>query len=193
MSACCDLEWRETTLSPRDRAVARDSYVREFERRFNDWSDIAKVCYEVERDKDYELLGFRSFGAWIIAAAPRSRAYIYLVTGRYKELKDDFSDQELSEIALDSTATLRKLSPAVRKDPEVRAAAKKKPQELRQVVIERHPDQLVEEIVEKSLRFTGSQWKVIEGAFQSYREREQDETASLEDFVEWLITEVYVR
>lgn len=193
MSALVDLEWRETTLSPQDRAIARDSYVREFERRFNDWSDIGRVCYEIERDKDYELLGFKSFHQWILVAAPKSRAYIYLVTGRYKELKADFTDEELAQIDLDSTNTLRRLPSAVRRDPIVREGAKKKPQEFRQIVQESHPEQMIEDVVEKQLKFSRSQWEVVEGAFESYKVRENDEYASLEDFVEWAITEIYLR
>jgi hypothetical protein len=186
MSSAFDIEIRpDFNCTPKERALARDSFVREFERRFNDWSEIAKICYEVERDQDYLLLGYKSFHQWILAVAPKSRAYIYLVTGRYKELRDDFTDDELSQIDLDSTNTLRKLSPAVRRDPEVREAAKKKPRELRQKVIERFPNQHLEEITPRVQNFTTSQAEVFDEALAVYRALNNHE-ASVEEFVEWM-------
>lgn len=186
MGTICDVEWREVALSPKDRAVARDSFVREFERRFSDWSEIARVCSEIERDKDWEVLGYKSYHQWLIAAAPRSRSYIYLVTGRYKELKDDFTDEELSQIDLDSTKTLRKLSPAVRHDPEVREAAKKKPRELRRLIVERHPEQHVEDIEERTLKFETSQAAIFDEAVEAWRKLnnpEESAEAILEDIL----------
>jgi hypothetical protein len=186
MGTCVDIEVRpSSSLTPQDRAEYRDHFVREFEARFNDWSAIARVCCDVERDRDYLLLGFKSFHQWILAAAPKSRAYIYLVTGRYKELKDDFSDAELAEIDLDSTTTLRKLSPAVRRDPEVREAAKKKPRDLRKVVTEKHPEQLIEECDARVLNFPVSAAEVFDEALQCYRTM-NNPSAPVEEFVEGL-------
>lgn len=191
MSACLDYEIRpEFNLSPKERALARDSFVRDFERRFSDWSEIARVCCEVERDKDWQLLGFKSYHAWLMEAAPRSRSYIYLVTGRYRELKDDFTDDELAQIDLDSTTTLRKLSSAVRRDPKVREAAKKKPRELRQVVIETHPEQHIEDVVEKTFKFESSAWDIIEQAFEKWREEQENPNVGMATFFEWLVSEV---
>ena len=186
MSACVDVEWRELKLTPKDRAEARDSLVREFERQWNNWSEIGRVCSEIERDKDWEVLGYKSYHQWLIAAAPRSRSYIYLVTGRYKELKDDFTDEELSQIDLDSTKTLRKLSPAVRHDPEVREAAKKKPRELRRLIVERHPEQHVEDIEERTLKFETSQAAIFDEAVEAWRKLnnpEESAEAILEDIL----------
>ena len=185
MSALVDLEWRTNHLSPQDRAEYRDHFVREFERRFNDWSEIARVCCDVERDKDYLLLNFKSFHQWIISAAPKSRAYIYLVCGRYKELKVDFSDEELSQIDLESTTTLRKLSPAIRKDPEIREAAKKKPRDLRKLVVEKHPEQHLEEFDARVLNFPYSVAEVYDEALEIYR-LFNNPGAPPEEFVEGL-------
>jgi hypothetical protein len=162
-------EIRELHLSARDRAVARDSFVREFERQWNSWSEIGRVAYEVERDKDFLLLGFKSFGAWIVDRAPKSRAYIYLVARAYGELRDDFTDADMAEIDLDSTRTLRQLSPAVRRDPEVREAAKKKPRELRQKVQEKFPSQHIEHIEERTLKFVVSQADIFDEAVQIWK------------------------
>ncbi len=177
----------EFGITPQERADARDSFVRSFERQFSDWTEIAKVCIEVERDRDYELLGFPSWHAWLMAAAPKSRSYIYLVVGRYKELIPDIPDAELAQITLGSAGVLRQLSSKIRQHPEIRKAATLKPSDLRQVLYKEFPDQHFEPVVEHRLRFTISQWGRIEAAFEAYRVL--DSTASLETFIEWLVSE----
>lgn len=177
----------EFALSPSERAEARDTFVRSFEQQFADWSSIAKVCVEIERDKDYLLLGFQSFGSWLMEAAPRSRSYIYLVMGRYKELAPDISDDNLARIPLESTLTLRKLSSKVRQSPELASAAIKKPKELRKYIQVNHPDQHIDDIVERRLKFTGEQWDRVETAYETYLLAHPG--ASLESFIDWMVVE----
>lgn len=177
----------ETSLTPLERATARNSFVKDFEERFADWSTIAKVCIEVERDKDYLLLGYHSWNAWLLEVAPKSRSYIYLVVGRYKELIPDIPEEELAQIPLGSAGVLKQLSSAARRDPAVRQAARSKPSELRMVVSATHPEQALETIVEKKCRFAMSQWNVIDSAYQAYLVL--DDGASFEDFIEWLVSE----
>lgn len=180
-------EIRETSLTPKERAEARDNYVRVFDSQFADWSAIAKVCCDIERDKDWQVLGFSSFNAWLLNAAPRSRSYLYLVIGRYKELSADIPDEELAQIPLTSAGVLKQLSLAVRRESKVRQAAKGKPSELREVLARDYSTQHVEPIVEHRLRFTLSQWQRIESAWEAYRM--VDEGASLEVFLEWAVSE----
>lgn len=177
----------ETDITPKERALARDSFVRSFERQFADWAEIARVCCQIEQDKDYHLLGFASFGAWLMQAAPRSRSYIYLVMGRYKELSPDISDEELAQIPLESAGVLKQLSPSVRRQSKVRQQAKGKASELIVTVQKDFPDQLIEGIVERRLKFTTSQWQRVEAAYEAYLVT--DEGASLETFIEWLVSE----
>ena len=188
MGHVVDLEIRpESNLTPQERAAARDSFVRSFERQFSDWSEIARVCCQIEQDRDYVLLGFHSFGAWLIEAAPRSRSYIYLIMGRYKELAPDISDEELAQIPLESAGVLKQLSSKLRQNPELASVAIKEPKKLRQFIKEKHPEQHIEQIVEKRLRFTASQWERVEAAYEAYLL--MDEGASLEVFFEWLCSE----
>lgn len=180
-----DVEVRTSqTLSPKERAEYRDYFVRSFERQFSDWTEIAKVCIEIERDRDWEILGFHSWNAWLLDAAPRSRAYIYMAVGHYRELPDI---PDLHEIPITSARVLRQLSPAVRQMSNIRQAAKKGPKELRQVLEKEYPMQHIEGIVEQRLRFTMSQWSKIESAFEAYKVL--DAGASLEVFFEWLVSE----
>lgn len=188
MSSHVDIEIRpEHSMSPRQRAEWRDSCVREFERQWADWVSIAKICSDVERDKDYLTLGFTSWHAWLLNAAPRSRSYLYLVIGRYKELSTDISDDELALIPLGSAGILRKLSSSVRRSPAVRKAATQTPQRFAEELSKIEPNQMIEPIIEKRLRFSLSQWGVVESAYEAYKLI--DETAALEDFIEWLVSE----
>lgn len=181
-------EIRETSLSPQERAQARDFRVRDFERQFNDWTEIAKCCIEVERDQDYKLLGFPSWHAWLLDAAPRSRSYIYLVVGRFKELIADIPEEELAQIPLGSAGVLRSLSSAARKSSKIRQAAQSKPAEFRKVLEQEFPEQHIEPIVECRLRFKLSFWVNFEAAYEKYKLT--DETATKEDFVEYLVSEM---
>lgn len=180
-----DVEVRSEQLTPTERATARDSFVRDFEAKFSDWVEIARVCLEVERDRDYEILGYRSFGSWIVAAAPRSRAYLYMVMGRYRELIADIPEEELAKIPLGSAGVLKQLSSKVRQDPEVRKAARKKPSELRQTIREKHPEQHMEGIDVRTLQFTDSQSGVFDEMLAAYRAMNNHES-SAEEAVEYL-------
>lgn len=180
-------EIRECTLSPEERASARDSFVVSFERQFAEWTEIAKVCIEVERDKDYLLLGFPSWHAWLLERAPRSRSYIYLVCNRYKELIADIPEEELAKIPLGSAGVLKSLSSSVRRSSKIRQAAIHKPAELRQIIQQEFPNQHIEGIVEQRLKFTTSQWGRISAAYDAYKLT--DEHATLEEFIEWMCSE----
>jgi hypothetical protein len=195
MGTICDVEWREVALSAKDRAVARDSFVREFDRQFRTWSDIAKVAFEGKRDEDWKILGHSSWRSWILASAPASHSYIYLTVGLYEGLSPDFSDEELTKVPLGTARVIEgKLkSPDVRRDPRVRELATKKPSEFVTEVNKIRPEQHLEDVVEKTLKFSASQWLVLEGAWEGYKERQNDETATFENFVEWLVLEVCLK
>jgi hypothetical protein len=183
-----NIEIRETFgLSQLQKAKRHDSFVREFDRQFADWTAVAKVCVEVEREREWEILGFDSFPAWLVSAAPKSRSYLYLVMGRYKELIADIPETELAQIPLGSAGVLKQLSPAVRRNPRVQEAAKKKPQELCEVLDKEFGEQHVEARVKKILWFPVSAWAIIESKYEAYKLK--DEHAQLEDFIEFLVSE----
>jgi hypothetical protein len=180
-------EVREFSLTPKERAESRDNYVRVFDQQWADWSSIAKVCVDMDRDRDWEILGFASFNQYLVTAAPRSRSYLYLVIGRYRELSPDIPDEELAQIPLSNASVLKQLSPAVRKESKIRLGAKGKPAEFREMVSKEYPGQHIEPIVEQRLRFTLSAWTRIEAAWEAYKVI--DESASLETFLEWAVSE----
>ena len=189
MGAIADIEWREEKLTPQERAAARDNYVREFDRQFRQWSDIAHCCLDVKRDRDWELLGFHSFDAWLKDAAPASRAYIYAAIGFYDTLIPDIPEAELQQIPLGSAGVLAKMSPNARQDPEIRKAAKSKPSEFLKRVQEIRPEQHMESKIRQVLVFSASQWSVVEATFQKYQVM-LDPDATLASFIEFLCSEI---
>ncbi len=172
-------------LTPKARAEARDSFVRAFDQQFSNWVSIAKCCVDVERDRDWEVLGFESYGQWITDAAPKSRSYLYLVIGRYKELIPDIPEKELEQIPLGSAGILKQLSSKVRKESKIRQAAKGKPSELRQVLKDSQPEQHIETLDVRTMRFTESQACLHDEALESYRVLNESE-ATAEELIEWL-------
>src|SRR5580765_227638 len=184
-------EIREIYLSPKERAKARDSYARSFERQFRDWCAIAECCLAIERDRDWEILGFSSFHAWIMDAAPASRRYIYLVMGIYKDLSVDIPQEELEKMPVGTGAVLHQQvkSKKLRRDPRVLEASKQKPHDFAKAMQEIAPNQHVEGLVRKVVNFTASQWSVIEATFEKYQVME-DGSASFASFIEWMCSEV---
>lgn len=182
-------EIREWPLSVEERAKARDCYVREFDRQFREWSEIARCCCQVDRDQDWKTLGFSSFHAWLKDAAPASRSYIYLVMGRYQELIADIPEEELKQIPLGSAGVLVQMSKSARRDPQVRNAAKKKPKEFIEEMQQVAPEQHLETRRRVTLDFYETQWSVIEATFEKYQVM-FDSHANLEGFIEWLCSEV---
>ena len=192
------------SLTPKARAESRDAFVRAFDEQFSNWVSIAKCCVDVKRDKDWELLPPRllpnkehlgefivrkieTWNEWLASSAPRSRSYIYLAIGRYEELEPDIPEKELEKMKLGAAGILMSVSSKIRQNPKVRKAASSKPAELRQVLEQEFPEQHVESVIEKHLKFPLSQWEKIESVYETYKLT--DETATLEDFIEWLVSE----
>jgi hypothetical protein len=183
-----ELQESSNAITPQERALARDNFVRAFEQQFSNWVSIAKCCSEVRRDKDYELLGFETFAQWMMATAPRSRSYIYLAIARYEELIPDIPESELQDIPLGSAGILKQLSSSVRRQSKIRQAAKQKPSDLRQVLKESAPEQHIEVLEVRTLRFTASQAEVFDEMLAGYRAINENE-ASAEEAVEWLASQ----
>jgi hypothetical protein len=132
------------TVTPEERAASRDAYIRSFERAFLDWSGIAKVCIDMKRDRDWELLGFRSFGAWLTDAAPCSRSYIYTAIDLYHKLAADIPAEELSAMPMGSAQLLTGVSTATRRDPKAKSAAKKGKRQLRKTMATDFPHEHID-------------------------------------------------
>jgi len=170
-----------------ERATRRIESAREFEKQFGNWVDIAKLCYEIERDRDFAVLGYATWNQWLAQEMPHSRSYVYLVVRRYKELSVDISEEELAQIPLGSAGVLKQLSSAQRRESKIRQSARQRPEKFVADLQAMAPNQHIEARVEKTLKFTASQWGVVSAAYEAYCL--VDETASLETFIEWMVTE----
>ena len=181
---------RELVITPAQRARARDSHVREFERQFREWVEIARCCIEVEQDLDWRILGFPSFKAWLRDAAPASERYLYLVMGIYKGLIPDIPEAVLEQIPLGTATILERQvkSPKLRRDPQVLEAARQKPRQFTEAMQAIAPQQHVEGIVREPIHFTASQWAVVEKGRSTY-ELLMGEPMGLAQFVEFLVAE----
>ena len=181
---------RELVITPAQRAKARDSYVRDFDRQFRQWVDIARCCIEVEQDLDWRILGFPSFKAWLRDAAPASESYLYAVMRVYKGLLPDIPEAVLEQMPLGTATILERQvkSPKLRRNAQVLEAARQKPKKFTEVMQTIAPDQHVEGIVRQPIHFTASQWAVVENAKETY-ELLMGEPMSLAQFVEFLVAE----
>ena len=179
----CRPEW---LLPPQERAEMRDRYVAEFEQQFG-WADIARVCMDFRRDKDYLILGYKSYDAWLNVRAPRSSSFIRRAVDHYKTLSPDIPDEQLSEMSLASATLLKGVSPNVRRDPKVQKAAQGKTKELRQTIMTTHPEQHLENVVKPRLKFSFSAWNKIQDAYEAYQMVEP--SATIETFLEFIISE----
>jgi hypothetical protein len=179
-------EIREVTLEGMERAVARDSFVRNWVATVQNWREVARACVGMESDRDFERLGFSSMDAWFISVASeeRSRSYLHLICGQYKALASMVPDESQADgIKLGSVSILRKLSPAVRSDPRILKAAKERPERLAEVLEKEFPEQHIEATINKRCRFPKSMWeKTIEPKFKAWLL--ENESGTFEEFIE---------
>lgn len=104
---------------------------------------------------------FSSLERWILVRAPHSRSDCYASLGAVKELKD-IPESDLVDIPRKNIPTLQKLSTAVRRDPEVLAAAKTKSEaEFLSHVQKHHPEQHLEGRQKLILNASQSQYDAI--------------------------------
>lgn len=184
-------EVRTKTLDLETQALVDDSRVREIDQTVREsWSELAAICIRVRDRQEWKVLPgkYHSFDDWLIQAAPCCRATVYKGMGVLSVIAQDLSPEEISRIEIGNASLLAQVSSKVRRDPEVIEAARsgRHSKKLRATIRAKHPAQHIEDVVEKKLRFTSSQWDIIELAYNSYLE--QDATASLEVFFEWLVT-----
>lgn len=175
-------------IPPRDQAIADDQWVRDFDRRLRDWPNLAQVCLRVDQRREWDLLGFHSYDHWLADAAPFSRSLAYWAVGTFKELGKDFTAEELADMPNGTASVMKQLSSEARRDPRIRAAAKKKPKDFRKTVKEIRPEQHIEEINSQTFNFTDSQWERISDTVEAWRSMNNPES-SMEEVIEGLCSD----
>lgn len=167
-------EIRVQNLDTQAKAVEHDTRVRELDAFIRgSWAELGWLCIMIRNGEEWKLLGHGSFDAWLLDAAPYSRASCYAGMKAFEELANDFSPEELTGIPHGNAHVLKLLSKEERSNPKIREAAKKqRPKQFRETVIKEYPDSHIETQVKKVFFFEDSQWVVIEKALTAYREIE---------------------
>lgn len=155
-------------VTPMQRAKARHAEVlsicEHLVQALHAWGRLGKLCTLVERDNDWELLGYSSFGAWMMRIeeiSGYSRAAAYSYAKLYRDLEPLWG-AEVHELSLGTANVVRQLPSALQRDPEVRRAAKRmKPKQFREKIAGDYPDSHIETREELRLNLDDSFAKVF--------------------------------
>ena len=167
-------------LDTQAKAVEHDTRVRELDAFIRgSWAELGWLCIMIRNGEEWRLLGHGSFDAWLLDAAPYSRASCYAGMKAFEELANDFSPEELTGIPHGNAHVLKLLSKEERSNPKIREAAKKqRPKQFRETVIKEYPDAHVESQVKKVFVFDDSAWIVISCALDFYRDKMEEPNLS---------------
>jgi hypothetical protein len=159
------------------------------------WGRLGKLCAMVERDHDWELLGYESFGSWMMAVENHtgySRASAYAYKKLFEELEPWSDDLEGMSLG---TAQVFKLLPAgLQRSAEVRSDAKRmKPKAFREKIAMDHPESHIETRESVCLNLDASLYQLWREAIDGARALEDDVCLTHEvvfekilvDWLEW--------
>lgn len=145
-------------------AQDRDQRVRALERQHvSTWSELAELCQLIEEQRDWEILGYESYGKWLVDAAPQSRSGIYAARGILKEL-NEIPQAELRQIPPGNAKILAKVPKSQRSENLLSKAKEQRPREFTAHVQQTHPDLHIETLVPRKFKFEESQGKIIDAA-----------------------------
>src|SRR5208337_434937 len=182
-------EFREQT--PHQRAKLRHEEVisicNHLVQALHAWGRLGRLCTLVERDKDYLLLGFESFGQWMMnveEVSGYSRAAAYQYMKLFKELEPAWG-AEVHDLSLGVAHVVKLLPQALQTSPEVRSAAKRmKPKEFREKISRDHQDAHIETREEIRLNIDGSFATMFHEVVEAMRTLEELPELSYERAVE---------
>src|SRR5208337_1371471 len=182
-------EFREQT--PHQRAKLRHEEVisicNHLVQALHAWGRLGRLCTLVERDKDYLLLGFESFGQWMMnveEVSGYSRAAAYQYMKLFKELEPAWG-AEVHDLSLGVAHVVKLLPQALQTSPEVRSAAKRmKPKEFREKVAKEYPDSHIELKEDVCLKLDGSLAVLWHEALEGARLLNGDPEMTYEQFLE---------
>lgn len=161
---CVQCDATETAL---EKAQLHDRRARELDVMLQStWSELGLLALTVDENREWQLLGFHSFGSWLMAACPKSRSVVYAAMGALRELSD-VPAADLAEISHSTAHTLKKLPKAMRAKREVLEAAKKlTTKEFVRKIKREAPELHLEEYVKREFSFSESQEEVIDHALE---------------------------
>lgn len=151
------------------------------------WGRLGRLCTLVERDKDYLLLGFESFGQWMMRVeevSGYSRASAYAYRDLFRSL-EHLGEAAIEGMSLGSAHVVRQLPSALQRNPEVLQKAKRmKPKELREYIAREHPESHVEMKEELCLKLDESVAILWHEALEGARLLNGDPQMTYEQFLE---------
>jgi hypothetical protein len=158
-------------LTPLETAQAYDFRMRDLEKQIvSTWHDAGSIGLAMRNSEGWSLLGYYSFGAWLMSAAPKSRSVVYAAINALDELSD-VPAEDLKEIAHSTVHVLKKLPKEVRSKPEVRKAAKDlTTKEFTRKMRADHPELHLEQLIRREFRFEASQEAAIDRAIEKAKE-----------------------
>jgi hypothetical protein len=159
----------EAESDPKHQFKMIDAWLREYERRNRDWPTLAKLCFEVKVKHLWKHGGYKDWNHWVLVAAPVCASTVFVCVATYENLSADFSDEELREMKPETAKVMTKISSERRRDPEIRAAAKKRKKDFVKTVRTVAPEQHIEDEETHKFTFTASQWERIAETFECYR------------------------
>lgn len=184
----------DIVVDPREElAHEHDRRAREIDRQYKTvWIELADICICVRDNREYEILGFHSFHAWLLDACPSSRSMAYLAMGVREELRD-IHTEDLKEMPLGNARILKAMPKAARQKPTLIEHAKvTKPKQFIAAAVEAAPDSHLEETITKRYSFVKSRLLIIEQAIELKamldEEGYSDEEALEAICVEWMLS-----
>jgi hypothetical protein len=175
-----------------ERALYCDAYVKDFDRRFADWTTLAACLIEVERDELWtEFADCDSYDDWLHKRAPVSHSLCYAVKARMLNLQQDFTLDEMKLMPPQTAEYIKKhVPPAVRKDPRAREASTKKQKEAVEQLQRDFPLHAFEAEQEITLHFEKSAWEeTIAPEVEIFRQENDAPKMRLEDVIEGVFAE----
>jgi hypothetical protein len=175
-------------ISRQERAQECTAYLQAFESATQSWADLGEKLVECEKDELYLELGCETWDEWAQKFAPKSYRLCYIVKSRFKNLSSEFSLKELREMPPETAQyAARHVSPAARKNPEIREALKLPRKKAVEALKEAAPEQHFEDVKKRLLKFSESQHAIVDDGYEAYKFSQSDEKVSFEDFTEFLV------
>jgi len=178
-----------TNSDPAQQFEAIDREVRRVESVVTGWPKLAKYCQMVKDGELFQHGGYKTMTDWLENAAPKSARSIMDYMSLHKNLSPDFTDEEQSQMPVETAKLIAKkvTSREHRKNPQVKAASKKKKAQCMKEVNEALPDLHLEDI--ENVVFPTSQLAAIDSVCDYYREKEGDPDMSRQDAIEGALTD----
>jgi hypothetical protein len=150
----------------RGHLVARchDARMRELEaNNIASWVEQAEIAILVRDNREWEVLGFKGFDAWLEDCVPQSRAQVYGYMKLYTDLRPTLDVQDLKAMKPGSAKIVRKLPAKMQKQMAEKAKAMP-PQKLVEEIQRTNPELHLERLVATKYHFEVSQQKVVNAA-----------------------------